>query len=536
MTTARTTCQVAIVGSGFAGSLLARILARQGYDVALLERGRHPRFAIGESSTPLAALSLERLAARYGLPDLHALAAHGRWLAKLPALRRGLKRGFTFYHHTPDRPFANDSGNAARLLVAASPSDAIADSHWLREDVDHYLVREAASAGVDYRDGVDVRSVTVRERGTELRAVRDGADFVLHAGTVIDATGPAGLLRRQLGLRSAMARVRSRSALLFSHFDGVRLFADVARQEGAAMPGGPYPDDWAAVHHCFEGGWMYQLRFDHGPVSAGFLLDGRLVNGLGGASGLARSPERAWQALCRRFPSIGAQMAGAVPLRPIAFQPRIQHRMDRAAGPGWVVLPHTFAFIDPLFSTGIAWSLLGVERLARTFETADARAAGRPAASDLARYEARLQDEATQIDRLIHGAYRALGDFELFAAHAMLYFAVVSYSEVRQRLIPSDDWAWSGFLGVGDPLVTPLFAAASRRLGRARRAGSPADARQRFAAWIRGAIAPRNVAGLADPRRHNLYPVDLDLLVERADRLGLSREDVLSALPRLRGG
>ena len=57
----KSTCEVAIVGSGFAGSLLARILAVLGYDVVLLERGRHPRFAIGESSTPLANLSLERI-------------------------------------------------------------------------------------------------------------------------------------------------------------------------------------------------------------------------------------------------------------------------------------------------------------------------------------------------------------------------------------------------------------------------------------------------------------------------------------------
>ena len=57
----KSTCEVAIVGSGFAGSLLARILSVLGYDVVLLERGRHPRFAIGESSTPLANLSLERI-------------------------------------------------------------------------------------------------------------------------------------------------------------------------------------------------------------------------------------------------------------------------------------------------------------------------------------------------------------------------------------------------------------------------------------------------------------------------------------------
>ena len=53
---------VAIVGSGFAGSLTASCLARRGWRVALVERGRHPRFAIGESSTPLANLLLEELA------------------------------------------------------------------------------------------------------------------------------------------------------------------------------------------------------------------------------------------------------------------------------------------------------------------------------------------------------------------------------------------------------------------------------------------------------------------------------------------
>jgi FADH2 O2-dependent halogenase len=45
---------VAVVGSGFAGSLVALALTRRGRRVVLVERLRHPRFAIGESSTPLA--------------------------------------------------------------------------------------------------------------------------------------------------------------------------------------------------------------------------------------------------------------------------------------------------------------------------------------------------------------------------------------------------------------------------------------------------------------------------------------------------
>src|SRR3954470_419920 len=111
-------CEVAIVGSGFAGSLLARVLAVLGYDVVLLERGTHPRFAIGESTTPLANLSLERLALRYGLPDCYQLATHGRWMTYLPELRRGLKRGFTYYRHHPGERFAERGLDSERLLVA----------------------------------------------------------------------------------------------------------------------------------------------------------------------------------------------------------------------------------------------------------------------------------------------------------------------------------------------------------------------------------------------------------------------------------
>jgi FADH2 O2-dependent halogenase len=116
-------CEVAIVGSGFAGSLLARILAVLGYEVALLERGTHPRIAIGESSTPLANLSLERLGARYGLADCYRMATHGRWVEHHPRVRRGLKRGFTFYRHHPNEPFADRGFESERLLVAASPDD-----------------------------------------------------------------------------------------------------------------------------------------------------------------------------------------------------------------------------------------------------------------------------------------------------------------------------------------------------------------------------------------------------------------------------
>ena len=56
-----------------------------------------------------------------------------------------------------------------------------------------------------------------------------------------------------------------------------------------------------------------------------------------------------------------------------------------------------------------------------------------------------------------------------------------------------------------------------------------------FEQQIAAAIAPRNLAGLADSSRCNLYPVDLQALVRSSALLGLSRGEVEAALPRLRG-
>ena len=253
----------------------------------------------------------------------------------------------------------------------------------------------------------------------------------------------------------------------------------------------------------------------------------------------ARSADEKWTALLRRYPTIAAAFGGATPTMPMMQRDRIQHRLTRAAGKRWVLLPHAYAFVDPLFSTGIAWSLRAVERLALAFEIE--RGNRRiPDESTLARYERMLASEADQIDRMVAGSYESMAHFDLFAAQAMIYFATVSYAEVRQRLIDdhSEHPAWGGFLGVGDEVCDPLPRASLRRLRRITRGeGNPGMATERasFVEWVRRSIEPRNVAGLADPARRNLYPVDLDVLVERHALLGMTRDQLVAGLPALRG-
>src|SRR2546426_2347280 len=143
---------IAVIGSGFAGSITAMIARQLGHSVVLLERGKHPRFVIGESSTPLANLLLEELARRYDLPSLLPLSKWGSWQRAYPKIGCGLKRGFTFYHHTLDQPFRDDHQHHNQLLVAASPRDEIADTHWYRPDFDYLLVQQAQQAGVEFLD------------------------------------------------------------------------------------------------------------------------------------------------------------------------------------------------------------------------------------------------------------------------------------------------------------------------------------------------------------------------------------------------
>lgn len=519
-------CEIAIVGSGFAGSLLARILTRLGYDVVLLERGTHPRFAIGESSTPLANLSLERIACRYGLSDCYYLAAHGRWLQHFPELRRGLKRGFTFYRHHPHAELESTE----RLLVAASPGDALSDTHWFRADVDHHFVREAVAAGVDYRDEVDLTNVEIDSNAVHLKGTRHSDSFQLRSKFIIDASGPGGFLARHLSIPSALDHTETRSALAFSHFDGVKPMGRLRPD----LPDGPYPDDWAAVHHVIDEGWMYSLRFDDGVTSAGFVLSPAGVKSLGAAT---QDAEILWRTLLDRYPTIADAFADAKPTMPIAYRSRIQHRLSLAAGDRWMMMPHAYAFVDPLFSTGIAWGLRAVERIALEFEHASTN--GRmPSRVALDRYNTALSAEADQIDLIVAGAYEAMAHFDLFAAQTMLYFAAVSFAEVSQRLKPDDSVAWKGFLGVNDSVLESLPRQSLDRLRRITECHGgtgTTESRKKFADWIAESIASRNVAGLANPERKNLYPVDFDVLIEKHELLGMTRNQLVGSLPALRG-
>lgn len=481
---------VAIVGSGFAGSLLALVARRLGLSVLLLEKGSHPRFAIGESTSPLANLLLEELATRYALPRLLPFAKWGSWRRAYPEVSCGLKRGFSFFHGAEGRPFANAPDRQDQLLVAASPNDEVADTHWYRPDFDAFLVEEACEAGVEYLDGTGIESTAFESGRFRINVCRRGKGISLRSRFLVDASGRSGALHDALGVRRVAVPFLPSTQGLFTHFEGVRRLDEMGISGGPEIP--PYPIDDAAVHHVFPGGWIWILRFNNGLTSAGVAASDALADTVGFAQG-----EAAWKRLLERFPTIRDQFEKARPTLPFVHAPRLPFRVDRAAGPGWALLPSAAAFADPLLSTGFPLALLGIHRLAEALEKdfATPRFDTR-----LAAYGALTLEEADRSARLVAALTGAFGDFSLFVELSKLYFAAAHFSESARRLGRPE--LAGTFLCGSHPQFGPALDACCRA------ALAPRDAagRERLLADVARAVALVDVGGLLDTSRRNWFP------------------------------
>lgn len=515
--TLRLTCDVVVAGAGFSGSLTALALRSRGLDVVLLERGGHPRFAIGESSTPLANLLLEELCDAYGLASVRSLTNWGRWQRDRADLRCGLKRGFSFFHHTPGQPFTDDASHRAQTLVAASPADAVADTHWHRADVDHWLVREAELAGVRYVDHTTIETADEDADAIVVAGQRSGTPVQVRARFLVDASGPRGLAAHVLGVADAPLRWLPPTAAVFAHFEGVARWADVAPPDTARPL--PYPVDDAALHHVFPGGWIWVLRFVDGLVSAGAALQRDLADEVG-----AHDPAAAWPRLLQRLPSVQQQFAAAYAVTPFRHLPSIGWRAARLRGRRWALLPSAAGVIDPLLSTGFPLTLLGVQRLSAALVSSLGDAGALDAALD--GYEAVSLRELDATERLVGALYAQLDDVEVFRRLTLLYFAAASYTETARRLGRPE--LAPGFLlcdapGFNDPARACAEVALARPTGAARTA---------LLADIDRVVDRYDVAGLGDATRAHWHPVRADDLRACRHKLQAGESEIEALLVR----
>ena len=486
-----------IIGSGFSGSILGQILARAGWRVAIVDRATHPRFAIGESSTPTADFLLAYLADRWRMPELRPLAAWGPWRETYPQIDRGKKRGFTYFAQPTGAPFLDDPEHSQSLMVAASQSDYWSDTHWLRSDVDAFLAQQCVASGCQLFEDVKIDHAHREGIQWTLRFTKQAHDRESHtisARWLIDAGGSGDFSERWLGNQRDDHWMRTQTRSVFGHFRNVGRFNEILNEAALVDPIAGFDADDSAQHHVTEDGWMWMLRFDSGVTSVGIVQPNAHLENIETQTGATH----AWNQWIGKHPTLCHLLAGANPVLESPANLRWSNRLSRcrrrAVGDGWVQLPTAYGFVDPLHSSGIAHALSGVQRIAEML-VADG-SVDRCTSPRWVAYDQQLRTEIEWIDLLVGGSYRSLPSFEVFCAFAAWYFVSAIQFE---RVMACDPSRWQdGFLSCGNG---ELRAAAIQSYENIGQQSGLANVNS-----IRNAIEGWNDVGLLEPIKGQRIP------------------------------
>jgi FADH2 O2-dependent halogenase len=179
---------------------------------------------------------------------------------------------------------------------------------------------------------------------------------------------------------------------------------------------------------------------------------------------------------------------------------RLQRRLDKCYGPGWAALPHTAGFVDPLFSSGIAHTLSGIERLVNIIKAC--WNADDPFYTQLQEYEKAVFGELKLIDMLVSGCYKTMDCFGLFNPWSMLYFAATIAHEQNLMKKETDGY----FLCADNSCIRQMVQASYKELTEITKDRTPSEEDIRlFNEHIKERIKPFNTANLLDPELKNMY-------------------------------
>lgn len=486
-----------IAGSGFAGSITALCLNSAGFSVCLVEKSEHPRFAIGESSTPVADMILRDLADKYDLPKLKKLSRYDSWQKYYPNVKCGLKRGFSYYKHLKHKPFRSDSDHNRELLVAASTNNENSDTQWYRPETDAMFVEMVKDAGIEYFDHSEILSIERSEPDVWSVVIdRHHNAIKCTAGFIIDATGTPQFSEQFFGTVSSANGFHTNTRAIYSHFKNVPDWMNHLEENGLNTDDYPYNPDHSALHHLLEPGWMWMLRFNDGLLSAGLVLDGQEPS--------KKSADVEWEEILSQYPSLKKLFSAkrfAKPPDGFIKTDRLQRKLKKMYGDGWAALHHTAGFVDPLHSTGIAHSLAGVEKLLTILTETDV-------SSDI--INARLQsyqnaffNELEIIDLLVSGSFDSRKHFELFTAFTMLYFTcTIQYEQNRLSGNKSGQ-----FLSANQPEIRSIVKNSHNKLSDLLSGSSAPSVNEikTFVRYVSEQIEPFNNVGLMDPSKKNMY-------------------------------
>ena len=405
---------IAIIGSGIAGSALAAILARQGQRVVVFEAKSHPRFAIGESLILETSELMRAMAHFYDVPELAYFSTEN--FLSFAGTTHGIKRHFGFLHH--ERGQKHDPQHTLQAIIPREPHGH--ELHLYRQDTDAFMMQTAVSYGATIFQNSPVTDITI----TPAQAmVQTGDGRQVTANYVVDAGGFRSVLAQKYDLRTFDLETHSRG--LFTHMINVRGFEQTRGDDAYDLP---FRMDEGTLHHLFDGGWLWVIPFNNhhdstNPLcSVGLLLDPR------------QHPQRddltaaeEFAAFIAEYPDMAAQFEGATAVREWVRAGRIQYSATQVVGERWALLGHAVGFVDPLFSKGLYISLTAVFTIAHLL--IEAKQTGDYSAAAFADLERVSYNYVNSADKLVANSFRSFKNHRLWQVYAVLWL-LGAYTEL----------------------------------------------------------------------------------------------------------
>ncbi|MCB8921844.1 MAG: tryptophan 7-halogenase [Ardenticatenaceae bacterium] len=415
------TFDVAIIGSGIAGSVLGAVLARQGMKVVIFEAKSHPRFSIGESLILETSETMRALADLYDVPELAYFSSEN--FAAFYGTTHGVKRHFGFLHHTPGQP--HDKQRTLQAIIPKEPHGH--ELHLYRQDTDYFMMTTAVSYGAAVLQNTPVQDIALHPDRVEVITTK-GAVYT--AEYVVDAGGYKSLLADKFNLRDHHLRTQSRA--LFTHMVNVPDYHQVGGLQAAY--GLPFRMSEGTLHHVFDGGWLWVIPFDNHETSSNPLCSvGLLLDPRRHPLPADQSPEEEFFSFIERFPTVAVQFKGAQAVRDWTRTGRIQYTAKQVVGDRWALLGHAVGFIDPLYSKGLYGSLTAVSLLAHLL--LQAKQSGDYSAAAFMPLEKVSCAFIRSADRLIANSFKSFGNYKLWQVYAVQWLMGAYTEYLRLNMI-----------------------------------------------------------------------------------------------------
>ncbi len=327
-------CDVLVIGGGPAGATIGALLAADGRSVVVLDKDVHPRFHIGESLLPLNLPLFERLGV---LDEVHRIGMV-KHCAEFDSREHGKRQAFDF-----GRAWGCEWPYAYQVR---------------RADLDQILLRNCARRGATVHEGTRVTGVDFDDPAA-VRVTAEGPSGPgeWRARFVVDASGRDTFLAGRFGIKRKNRK--HASAALYGHFRNARR--------------NPGRDEGNITIYWFQHGWFWFIPLKDGTTSVGAVCWPYYFKQRKG------DVTSFFLETIQLAPGLAERLAAAELTGPATATGNYSYVSDRMAGDRYIMVGDAFAFVDPVFSSGVylamASAFAGAEVVAECLDAPQCAAA-----------------------------------------------------------------------------------------------------------------------------------------------------------------